>query len=147
MTSNAVLDRMNVTLANAIVTYQKLHHFHWRVSGDRFFELHARFESLYDRFSEILDNVAERMLMIGGTPVKTLTEAVATATLVEDAEIPAAREMAARIMADLKAQREQMLAVIAAAEQAGDRGTVILLDGIADSLDKEIWLLRSYLAD
>jgi starvation-inducible DNA-binding protein len=138
---------MNVTLANAIVTYQKLHHFHWRVSGDRFFELHARFESLYDRFSEILDNVAERMLMIGGTPVKTLTEAVATATLVEDAEIPAAREMAARIMADLKAQREQMLAVIAAAEQAGDRGTVILLDGIADSLDKEIWLLRSYLAD
>jgi starvation-inducible DNA-binding protein len=138
---------MNVTLANAIVTYQKLHHFHWRVSGDRFFELHARFESLYDRFSEILDNVAERMLMIGGTPIKTLAEAVATATLVEDAEIPAAREMAARIMADLKAQREQMLAVIAAAEQAGDRGTVNLLDGIADSLDKEIWLLRSYLAD
>ena len=147
MAQQTVSDQMNVTLANAIVSYQKLHHYHWRVSGDQFFELHEKFEGLYNRFSDILDEVAERLLMIGGTPIKTLSEAVSTATVAEDAEIPSAREMASRTLADLKAQREQILQVIEVADKAGDRSTVNLLDGISDGLDKEIWMLRSYLAD
>lgn len=142
--SSKVAEGLNITVANAIVSYQKLHHYHWRVIGEQFFDLHDKFEQLYDRFADILDDVAERMLMIDAAPVKTLGEAVSLATIQEETETPPPVEMVARTIADLKTQRDQMIGVIAEAEQVGDRSTVNLLDGIIDALDKEIWMLRAY---
>ena len=143
-TENAVADGLNTTVANAIVSYQKLHHYHWRVTGEQFFDLHEKFEGLYDKFAGILDDVAERMLMIDASPVKTLREALSLATIQEETETPPPAEMVARTIADLKTQRDQMIAVIAEADKAGDRSTVNLLDGIIDGLDKDIWMLRAY---
>jgi len=142
--SNAVADGLNVTVANAIVFYQKLHHYHWRVTGEQFFDLHEKFEALYDKFAEVLDDVAERVLQIEAAPVKTLSEALSLATISEETDVPPAAEMASRTKADMMTIREQMLAVIETAEAAGDRTTANILDAYVDGLDKEIWMLRAY---
>ena len=140
-----VSDKLNVTLANAIVTYQKLHHYHWRVTGEQFFGLHAKLEELYDRFHEVLDDVAERILTIGGAPLATLADALKLATVSETSEVPAAKEMVANVLYDFEAQRAQMQEVIAEADKAGDRGTANMLDGICDELEKTMWMLRAFL--
>ncbi|MBD3402963.1 DNA starvation/stationary phase protection protein [candidate division GN15 bacterium] len=145
MSNNTVITGLNTTLANAIVSYQKLHHYHWQVNGEQFFELHTKFEEYYDKFAVIIDDVAERILTIGGSPLGTLSEALSTATISEDSEFPKATEMVSRTLNDFSTQTEQIQGVIAKAESAGDRGTVNLLDGIADGLEKDMWMLKAFL--
>ncbi|MBD3258056.1 DNA starvation/stationary phase protection protein [candidate division GN15 bacterium] len=145
MNTQMISDKLNVTLANAIVTYQKLHQYHWRVSGEQFFRLHEKFEELYDTFNQTLDDVAERILTIGGEPVGTLAGALELATISEDDTVPSANDMVSNTLYDLETQQSQIQGVIAAAEAEGDRGTVNLLDGISDDLEKQMWMLRAYL--
>jgi len=143
---NAIHDQLNGILADALVLEQKLRHYHWNVRGPQFFSLHAKFEELYDHFADVIDDVAERILTVGGEPVRTLAGALELATVAEDAGKPAAAEMVASLRADLKTIHERAAAAIAAAEEAGDRGTANLLDGLNDELEKTLWMLDAALA-
>lgn len=63
---------LNQQVANWTVAFTKLHNFHWYVKGPNFFALHTKFEELYDEASQFIDDLAERILAIGGNPVATL---------------------------------------------------------------------------
>ena len=146
MVNSSIVNQLNGCLANAIVFYQKLHHYHWRIQGEQFFKLHEKFEELYNQWSEIVDDVAERILTIGGAPIGTLKEALAQATINEDQAIPNPHNMVQNVLKDLETQVAHMHEVMSSAESAGDRGTVNLLDGFCDSVEKTCWMLRAYLS-
>ena len=137
---------LNGLLADTLVLEQKLRHFHWNVQGPQFFALHAKFEQLYDHFADVIDNVAERILTTGGEPVRTLAAALEQAVIVEEAGKPDAMAMVKALAADLKTLHERSVHGLAAAEAAGDRGTVNLLDGLNDELEKTLWMLRATLS-
>lgn len=147
MSNQNVTHGLNGILADSIVMYQKLHHYHWRVKGRGFYQLHAMFESFYDEFTEVTDSVAERILMIGGAPLATLGQALEVAEVKEDKTVPDSGRMVANLATDLQAFRTKVRALIATADAAGDRGTVNLLDPIADGLDKKLWMIEAYLAE
>ena len=65
---------LNQLVASWSVLYTKLHNFHWYVKGPSFFTLHIKFEELYNEAALNLDNIAERLLALGGQPVATLKE-------------------------------------------------------------------------
>ncbi|MFW5652806.1 MAG: Dps family protein [Planctomycetota bacterium] len=140
-----LIDGLNKTLADAIVLYHKFRHFHWDVRGEQFFELHAKFETLYTEWGEFGDEVAERVIAIGGQPVPTLGEALAKATISEDPRMLPAQEMVRIVVSDLVAHRDQMREVIDLAEPTNDRTTVNLLDEMHDAIEKHVWMLRAYL--
>lgn len=144
--SNAVVESLNVILADSIVFYQKLHQYHWVVKGKQFFALHNKFEELYDQFADVMDDVAERVLTIGGKPVPTLAEAMKKTTLSEDATEPESSQMVKNILADLEKQLANMKKAIAEAEKADDRGTANLLDGFCDEMEKTGWMLKAFLS-
>ncbi|MBK8165086.1 MAG: DNA starvation/stationary phase protection protein [bacterium] len=146
MSNQHVIDGLNGILADSIVMVQKLHHYHWRVKGRGFYQLHGMFEGFYDEFAEVTDSVAERILMVGGAPLASLAQALELASVKEDASVPDAQRMVANTAADLQAFRARVRAVAQVADDAGDRGTVNLLDPIADGLDKKLWMLEAYLA-
>ncbi|MGD9547933.1 MAG: Dps family protein [Candidatus Krumholzibacteriia bacterium] len=146
MSNQAVIQSLNGILADSIVLHQKLHHYHWRVQGQGFFLLHGKFEELYDHFAAVMDQIAERILMIDGEPIGTLAGAVEHAAIAETEEVPAARKMVADLAADLETFGNRVSQVVSAAEQAGDRGTANLLDPILDELDKTRWMLKAFLA-
>lgn len=146
MSNQHLIDGLNGILADSIVMYQKLHHYHWRVRGRGFYQLHGMFESFYDEFAEVTDSVAERILMVGGSPLASLAQALELASVKEDASVPDAQRMVANTAADLQAFRAKVRAVVKVADDAGDRGSVNLLDPIADGLDKKLWMLEAYLA-
>ncbi len=139
-------NQLNGLLANAIIFYHKLHNYHWAVEGRDFFDLHAKFEEYYDQWAEILDDVAERILQIGGRPLPTLAEALKLATIKEDPSKPDAREMVQIVLDDMLTQHKQMRDCIVAAEEAADRSTANLLDGPADAIEKQAWMLKAWLA-
>mgnify|MGYP006290571203 CR=1 FL=1 len=141
-----VVESLNTVLADAIVFYQKLHQYHWVVTGRQFFSLHAKFEELYDHWAEVIDDVAERVLTIEGKPVPTLAEALKLTTLKEDATEPPAETMVRTVLADMQTQRDHMQTAIAAAEANDDRGTANLLDGFCDEIEKTCWMLKAFLA-
>jgi len=144
MADRKVIDGLNGLLADATVLYQKLHAFHWMVAGPQFFQLHAKFEEFYDRFAEVVDDVAERVLTVGGQPLGTLREVLARAELKEYDGTKAAAQMVAAVAADFTHLLKKSGAVQEAAEAAGDRGTANLLDGIRDELEKTLGMLKAW---
>jgi starvation-inducible DNA-binding protein len=139
-----VVAGLNGVLADATVLYQKLRHYHWNVEGRHFFELHAKFEELYTRLGDSIDEVAERILMIDGVPLHTLKSMLAATELAEDESTPAAPAMVEGVASDLRVLHQRAGNALAAAEQAQDRGSVNLLDALRDGIEKDLWMLQAW---
>ncbi len=144
MADQKVIDGLNGLLADSTVFYQKLRHYHWNVEGRHFFELHAKFEELYTKWADTIDEIAERILTVDATPLHTLKGMLGKASLKEDESIPAAPAMVDAIMADLEALHVSAMKVIDAAEAADDRGTANLLDEVNDGIEMDIWMLKAW---
>jgi len=129
-----------------MVFYQKLRAFHWMVKGPQFLELHAKFEELYDRWAEVIDELAERCVQLGGTPPLTLAAGRKSANLQEVQKTPDARHMVEMVLADLTTQQGAMRKLVETAEEHRDRTTVNLVDSIVDEIEKTAWMLRAYVA-
>lgn len=72
---------LNILLSNYQTYYQNLRGVHWNIKGKRFFELHIKFEELYNAAQEQVDEIAERILTLGGVPFNTLASYVKHATI------------------------------------------------------------------
>lgn len=143
--SKKIAGQLNVLLADSTVFYQKLRHYHWNVQGPKFFELHAKFEEIYEKWAPFIDQIAERIIALDTVPLHTLKDMLAKATLKEDPQLRDGREMVERTIADLNKLRESMNKIIDAAEKAGDRTTANLLDGLGDAVEGDVWMLKAWL--
>jgi starvation-inducible DNA-binding protein len=142
---NSVADSLNTLLADTTVFYQKLRHYHWNVQGQDFFELHLKFEEVYNKWVVFIDEIAERVIALDTVPLHTLSGMLKHARLKEDEELPEAREMVNRTIVDLVALRESIDETISKAEDSGDRTTVNILDEIRDGLEADRWMLKTWL--
>jgi starvation-inducible DNA-binding protein len=142
-----VIEGLNQILADSTVFYQKLRHYHWNVNGRHFYELHLKFEALYTQWALSIDAVAERVLMLDGVPLHTLASILHQARLEEDETIPAAPAMVEALVADLRVIHGMAGDVITLAEQADDRGTANMLDGLRDAMDKDLWMFEAWSKD
>lgn len=147
MKNQNVIDRLSSLVADATVIYQRLRAFHWTVSGPQFHQLHNLFEEQYNHWADTIDDLAERVLIIGGTPPRTLAQVLELAGLDEESRQLGPREMLERVYEDYGAIHARMGSALEAAEQADDRGTANLLDGIRDELEKSRWMLRATLEE
>lgn len=138
---------LNKLVANLTILYTKLHSFHWYVTGRRFYTLHEVFENYYDYTTESLDEAAERLLAIGGRPVSTLKGALEIATIQEATEKETTSEMVAAVFHDFKLLISDLTQLMSVAEEEGDQGTSDLALGLKTQLEKNVWMLRSYLAE
>ena len=137
---------LNKIVANLSLFYTKLHNYHWNVEGKHFFRLHTKFEELYDDTHERLDEIAERVLQLGGRPVGTLKDALNLATLKEASDKPKSGfEMTQIVVDDLKHLVNQFKEGIALADEASDVATSDILTGAVTHYEKEIWLLSAFL--
>ena len=66
--------KLNTLLSNYSIFYQNTRGFHWNIQGDKFFELHLKFEELYNDSQLKIDLIAERVLTLGGTPLHTFAD-------------------------------------------------------------------------
>ncbi|WP_071396481.1 Dps family protein [Bacillus tuaregi] len=138
---------LNQQIANWSVLYTKLHRFHWYVKGPLFFTLHAKFEELYNESALVVDQIAERLLAIGGEPIATMKEFLETATIAETAGETKAADMVAAVVTDyteIKAGLEKLAAI---AEEGNDTITNDLAVGLIESIDTHVWMLTAYLGE
>jgi len=140
-----LLELLNRQVANFGVLYTKLHNYHWFVSGEKFFELHKKFEELYEEASEYLDVVAERVLQLEGKPVASLKGFLENATIKEACccELNG-REMVQFVVDDFKQIIGEIAETIKVAQELNDEVTVDMLIDISTDLQKQVWMLKTY---
>lgn len=143
--SNQLHSLMNTQLTNWTVLYTKLHNYHWYVKGPHFFTLHEKFEEFYTETATYIDDIAERLLTIGGQPVGTLKETLEMATIEEANGSEKAEEMVEIILQDFKIIANDIETLLEVADKAKDEETGDLFLGIKAALEKHMWMLQSYL--
>ncbi len=136
---------LNVLLANYQTYYQNLRGVHWNIKGKRFFELHVKFEELYTTAQEQVDEIAERILTLGGVPFHTLE------SYVKHASVPVGEnifddEKTVRLVIDtisalLPLERE----ILDFSDEINDEGTNSLMSDFISGQEKTIWMLKAYL--
>ncbi|WP_342439167.1 Dps family protein [Paenibacillus sp. FSL L8-0436] len=136
---------LNRQVANLNVLYVKVHNFHWYVKGEQFFALHVKFEELYDDITLKMDEVAERLLSIKGSPAATMKEYLEIATIQEATGKEDARGMVQSLIEDFATVSEELMEGIELAENASDQPTADLFIKIRSDLEKQQWMLRSFL--
>ena len=138
--------KLNLLLASYHVHYQKLRNFHWNVEGENFFELHGKFEELYN-FSKVnIDDIAERIRVFGDRPMASLQEYLKYSTIKEPNGIPDSNEMVISILGDFEVLIKQMLDILDLANQIGDVSTIDLLTKILKQTEKYFWMFRSFVS-
>ncbi|MCG7337199.1 DNA starvation/stationary phase protection protein [Sporosarcina sp. ACRSM] len=138
---------LNVQIANWSVLYTKLHRYHWFVKGPQFFTLHEKFEELYNESATVVDEVAERLLASGGTPVATMKEYLNLATLEETKGESSANEMVASLVEDYKHLKQELKALAELSAQQEDDVINDLAVGLLVKVDTHIWMLSAYLGE
>ena len=74
---------MTQPFARYSIFYQNIRGYHWNIKGEKFFELHLKFEELYNDLFLKIDEVAERILTLGHTPTHNYTDYRATSKIKE----------------------------------------------------------------
>lgn len=137
--------KLNLYLANQMIDYVKKHNLHWNLKGNAFFTLHAKLEELYDETSDILDEVAERILALGGNPVSNMKEALSIATIKELENGPKSTEQTIKaLISDTDYWIKDSKEIVELAEKEGDGVTADIFNGFTKGYQKLAWMLKAY---
>jgi starvation-inducible DNA-binding protein len=146
--NRTVIDHLNAELATAFVLALNAKRYHWTVTGPHFRDYHLRFEDLYTAADDTVDELAERIRMIGGVPIHAPAQIGAqTKAAISN---PASRLEPKGMLKEALANEEAVIALmhegIDLAGAAGDPGTADLLTRFVQVHQKEAWFLREMLA-
>ncbi len=142
-TTNTVKE-LNTLLADYHLYYQKLRNFHWNVIGKNFFDLHEKFEELYDDAKLKVDDIAERILTLRFQPVSNLSDYLKTSNIKESKSDISDSKMIETLLDDHGTLLKQMRKVIEVAEKGGDEGTIDLIGAYIRELEKTSWMLDAW---
>ena len=135
---------LNDLLANYQMFYMNLRGFHWNIKGKKFFELHLKFEELYNDALIKVDEIAERVLTLSATPLHTFN-AYLDASEIKSAENVTDGEIAINSILDsLKILLSKERAILSIAGDANDEGTVALMSDYIVQQEKLVWMLSAY---
>lgn len=142
-----VVSSLNQLLANYHLHYQKLRHFHWAVDGHDFFDLHEKFEALYNTAKLNIDEVAERIRVFGKLPMSNFSEYIEHSEINEPEYSLQPEEMVAEVLEDFEILLKYKSNALKAANHAGDAGTDDLITAFIRDLQKSHWMLTAWLKE
>ncbi|MFH0257773.1 Dps family protein [Vibrio rumoiensis] len=136
---------LNLLLADYQILYTNVRGYHWNIKGRDFFELHAKFEEIYNDLVLKVDEIAERILTLGGTPVHGFSRYLAMSDLEETLNVSNGREAVGHILSAYRVLLNKQRQIVKAAAEVDDEGTVSLMSDYISQQEKETWMLNAYL--
>jgi starvation-inducible DNA-binding protein len=138
------VDELNVLLADYHLYYQKLRNFHWNITGKNFFDLHVKFEELYEDAKIKVDDIAERVLTLRFHPTSNLSDYLEISNIKESPSELSDSDMIKTLLNDHGILLKQLRKVSQCAEKGGDDGTIDLIGGFIGELEKTSWMLDAW---
>ena len=142
-----LVESLNKLLADYQIYYQNLRGLHWNVKGAAFFMLHEKYEELYNEASEIIDEIAERILMIGGQPLHSFGDYVALAEIKEVKNVSNGEQGVKFVLENSNYFLNSFSQVLEVAGETGDEGTVAMISEWIGLTEKRVWMLESFLSE
>jgi starvation-inducible DNA-binding protein len=142
-----LVDHLNILLANYQIHYQKLRGCHWNVRGKQFFELHVKFEELYNNAQVTIDELAERILTLGKSPLSTYKDYIEASGIKEISTKGLSEEkMVDAILEDFKdlINIERDVIENASSADVSDEGTADMITGFMKFKEKSTWMFRAW---
>jgi starvation-inducible DNA-binding protein len=139
------IEELNGLLSDLQVYYQNLRGFHWNIKGPQFFELHTKFEELYDAAAMKIDEVAERILTLGGTPLHAFEDYLSSASVEVRKDVSDAQPIMESIFSMHLTLLNKMRQVIGVAGDNDDEGTQDLIAPMISEIEKTNWMFGAYL--
>ncbi len=136
--------KLNELLANYSVFYQNTRGYHWNIKGDTFFELHVKFEELYNNLLIKIDEVAERVLTLGQTPNHRYTDYVEVSEIKESKQVSDGKEAVHQILDAFKAIIKLQREILDLSDEVGDEGTNALMSDYIREQEKLVWMYSAY---
>jgi len=143
--SKKLAAKLNTLLANYSIFYQNTRGFHWNIKGKKFFELHLKFEELYNDLLIKVDEVAERILTLGFTPEHTYSAYAQTAAIQESPKVADGNDAVSRILDSLKTLIVLQRELLDLSAEANDEGTNALMSDYIREQEKLVWMYSSFM--
>lgn len=135
---------LNQLLANYQLYYQNLRNFHWNITGDNFFDLHEKFEELYEDARLKIDEIAERLLTLRLRPMSNMSDYLDAAEIKEAGKVLDAKEMVSTILENHRILIADMRTIISRASKVEDEGTIDMIGGFLSAMEKKSWMLDAW---
>lgn len=139
------IELLNQLLANFQIYYQNLRGLHWNIRGKRFFELHVKFEELYNQAQLRIDEIAERVLTLGGTPLHTFEDYLKQNKITVAKNITNDEEAVEIIIKSLTALLTIERDILEKAGEINDEGTNAMMSDLITEQEKDIWMMQAFL--
>jgi starvation-inducible DNA-binding protein len=137
-------EKLNELLANYSVFYQNTRGYHWNIKGDTFFELHVKFEELYNDLLVKIDEVAERILTLGQSPNHRYTDYVKTSEIKESKQVSDGKVAVNQVLDAFKAIISLQREILDLSDEVGDEGTNALMSDYIREQEKLVWMYSAY---
>jgi starvation-inducible DNA-binding protein len=142
-------ENLNQVLADTITLRDLYKKHHWQVSGATFYQLHLLFDKHFGEQSELVDRIAERIMMLGGVSV-AMSADVAEMTLIP--RPPKGREevpvQISRLLHAHQVVLEEARAMARRAAEAGDDGTNdLLVSDVIRTNEMQAWFVAEHVVD
>lgn len=135
--------KLNNLLSDYQLYYQNLRALHWLVKGPRFIQLHEVYEKYYDEAADVVDEIAERILMIGGKPLHTFQEYLNTSNIKPVEEISDESKGLQVVIDNSEHLLGSFREILDFAGKIDDEGTSALMSDLIGAAEKRLWMLKS----
>lgn len=143
--SKILAEKLNELLADYSVFYQNVRGYHWNIKGEKFFELHDKFQELYEDFFIKIDEVAERIRTLGHTPNHKYSVYLKEAKVKESSDVTDGIQDVKDVLESfgiiITLQRE----LLELSADTNDEGTNALMSDYIREQEKLVWMYTAYL--
>ncbi len=136
---------LNELLANYSTFYQNTRGYHWNIIGDKFFELHLKFEELYNDLFLKIDEVAERILTLGHVPQHKFTDYLRRSEVLESNEVTDGSRAIEEIITAFKILLTKQRHILDLSAEINDEGTNAQMSDYIREQEKLVWMYSAYL--
>ncbi len=137
--------KLNSLLATFSILYMNVRGFHWNIKGENFFELHEKFEEVYNDLQVKIDEIAERILTLGFTPAHAYSTYNETSSIKEVKDVTNGRECVKNLLDGLKQLIIKEREILDLSGDLDDEGTNALMSDYIREQEKTVWMLTSWL--
>lgn len=138
-------EKLNELLANYSVFYQNTRGSHWNIKGEKFFELHLKFEELYNDLLLKIDEVAERILTLGHSPNHNYSDYIRISKITESKEVSDGIKSVTNILESFKIIITLQRELLILSAEAGDEGTNAQMSDYIRAQEKLVWMYSAFL--
>ncbi len=138
-------EKLNELLANYSIFYQNTRGYHWNIKGEKFFELHVKFEELYNSLLLKIDELAERILTLGYAPAHNYSEYISNSKIKESAMVADGIKAVSDIVSSFSTIISLQRNILSLSGDAHDEGTSALMSDYIREQEKLTWMYSSYL--